>query len=155
MANLTLWRLTKKTYADSAFSGEGARLYGGRFNSKGTRVVYTSEHLALALVETLAGLTDYDDLYQYVFFSVQIADTAAEDLASDDLPVDWNSRPPAREAQKVGDAWIQERRSLALRVPSVVVPYSHNVLLNPEHDAFDDLDIGAPEELPVDERLVE
>lgn len=64
----TLWRITHARYRETAFSGAGARQYGGRFNSAGVPAVYTSESLALALVETLVGLTDVADLWHYVFF---------------------------------------------------------------------------------------
>lgn len=154
MAMRTLWRLIKKEHADAAFTGEGARRYGGRFNSKGTRVVYTAESLPLALLETLVGLTDYADLYDYVFFPVTLTDEHVEALEADELPDNWQARPPRSSSQQVGDAWVRSEQSLALRVPSVVVPYSFNYVLNPDHPAFREVEVGEAEELPVDERLI-
>jgi len=150
----TVWRLTRKTYADDAFSGEGARRFGGRFNSPGTRAIYAAESLALALVETLVGLIDYDDLYQYVFFRVELNTSHVEVLPREDLPDGWDARPPAVASRQVCDAWLGEKRSVALQVPSVVVPYSYNYVLNPGHPAFDEIEVHDPEELPVDPRLV-
>jgi RES domain-containing protein len=155
MALRTVWRLTRRTYADAAFNGEGARRFGGRFNSPGNLAVYTAESLALALIETLVGLTDYEDLYQYVFFRVELDESHVEILPLDDMPGGWDARPPGASSRHVGDAWLGEKRSLALRVPSVVVPYSHNYVLNPEHPAFGELKVHGAEALPVDPRLVE
>lgn len=154
MATKTIWRLTRKKYAGEAFTGEGARRFGGRFNSPGRRVVYAAESLALALVETLVGLTDYEDLYRYVFFRVELGEEHVEALSRDELPEGWDARPPTAVSRQVGDAWLSEERSLALRVPSVVVPYSYNYMLNPEHPSFGEIEVQGAEELPVDPRLV-
>lgn len=154
MAMLTLWRLTKEEYADVAFTGEGARRYGGRFNSKGTPVVYTAESLPLALLEALVSLTDYEDLFRYVFFRIELAGEHVEQLDASKLPEGWDARPPGPVSRQIGDAWLQNARSLALRIPSVVVPYSFNYLLNPAHPAFQAIEVGEAEELPVDRRLL-
>jgi RES domain-containing protein len=154
MALRIMWRLTRKKYASEAFTGEGARRFGGRFNSSGTRAVYAAESLALALVETLAGLTDYADLYRYVFFRVELDKEHVEAVSSEDLPKGWDARPPTGATRQVGNTWLSDRRSLALRVPSVVVPYSYNYVLNPKHPAFSELEVQGSEELPVDPRLV-
>lgn len=149
----TLWRLTRRDYANTAFSGDGARRYGGRFNPPGIPVVYTSESLALALVEVLVGLTDYEDLGGYVYFRVSVPDEAIETLPETSLPDRWNARPPERASQKVGETWATSGRSLGLSVPSVVVPHSCNVLLNPRHRSMGELDVEGPEPMPVDARL--
>lgn len=154
MATKTIWRLTRKKYAGEAFTGEGARRFGGRFNSPGMRAVYAAESLALALVETLVGLTDYEDLYRYVFFRIELGEGHVEALSRDELPEGWDARPPTGATRQVGDAWLREERSLALRVPSVVVPYNYNYMLNPEHPAFSDIEVHDAEELPVDPWLV-
>lgn len=150
----TVWRLERKRYARTAFTGEGARLYGGRFNSKGTPVVYAAENLPLALLETLVGLTDYEQLYQYVFYRAEMPEEMIEDLLESDLPSGWDAHPPAAPSQRIGDEWAQSGRSLALRVPSVIVPYSFNYVINPEHPDFEALTISEAEALPVDDRLV-
>lgn len=152
---MTVWRLERKTFAQAAFTGEGARLYGNRFNSKGTAVVYAAESLPLALLETLVGLTDYDQLHQYVFFRAELPAGRIQELEADALPSGWDAHPPAGASKHVGDDWISEERSLALRVPSVVVPYSYNYLLNPAHPAFEEVQVHESETLPVDERLIQ
>ena len=155
MATKTIWRLTRKDYADEAFSGEGARRFGGRFNSPGMRAVYVAESLALALAETLVGLTDYEDLYRYVFFRVELDNSHIEALPREKLPEGWDARPPRAVSRQVGDTWLREGQHLALRVPSVVVPHSYNYVINPEHPAFDEIEVEGAEELPVDPRLVD
>lgn len=154
MAKLTVWRVTHRRYGDSAFSGEGARQYGGRFNSPGTLVVYTSENLPLALLETLTGLERYDQLRSYVFFRAQLAEELVSSFSEKDLPEGWDRYPPPPGSQQIGDRWTSREESVALRVPSVVVPYSYNYLLNPSHPAFDEIEIGAGEPFPVDQRLL-
>jgi len=151
----TLWRLTKRSYAASAFSGEGARLYGGRFNPPGTPVVYTSESLALAVVETLTTLPSYQDLEQYLYVRVDVPDAEnhVHTLSPDDFPDGWDQRPPGPPSQRPGKAWVEAQETLACAVPSVVIPHSWNVLLNPAHPAMGDLKIHEPEAFPVDDRL--
>lgn len=153
MASLTVWRIERKRYADSAFTGDGARLYGNRFNSKGTPVVYVAESLPLALLETLVGLTDYGQLHQYVFFRAELPQERIETWTAQDLPSGWNAHPPTSASKRVGDVWAASKRSLGLRVPSVIVPYSYNYLVNPLHPAFAEVRVHAEERLPVDERL--
>ena len=154
MARLAVWRLERKKYAATAFTGEGARLYGNRFNSKGTPVIYAAESLPLALLETLVGLTDYGQLYQYVFFRAELPERCIEDLIAGALPSGWDAHPPTPVSKRIGDAWAASERSLALRVPSVVVPYSYNYLINPAHPAFEEVQVHEAETLPVDKRLV-
>ncbi len=154
MAELTVWRLTHQRYSDSAFSGEGARQYGGRFNSPGTAVVYTSESLALALLKTLTGLERYAQLHHYVFFQARLPEKRVSEVSEADLPEGWNHHPPPSLVQQVGDRWAAREESVALRVPSVVVPYSYNYLLNPTHGAFREIEIGTGESLPIDRRLI-
>jgi RES domain-containing protein len=154
MADLTVWRLTKEQYSGSAFSGEGARQHGGRFNSPGISVVYTAGSLPLALVEMMTGLERYDQLRRYVFFRVGIPQGQLSKLEAEDLPDGWDRHPPSSRSQRIGDRWVSREESAVLRVPSVAVPYSYNYLLNPLHEAFDDIEIGQAEPFPVDERLI-
>lgn len=154
MADLTVWRLTHERYTDSAFDGEGARQHGGRFNSPGTAVVYASESLPLALLETLTGLERYAQLHRYVFFRATLDEGLAAEPPEKTLPEGWDEHPPPSEAQQVGNRWAASEESVALRVPSVVVPYSYNYLLNPIHPAFEAVEIGPAEPFPVDRRLL-
>jgi RES domain-containing protein len=149
------WRIVKARYGAVAFDGEGARLHGGRWNSPGVPLVYTSESPALAALELLLGLSDSTALGGFVLLSVEIPDGAIVDLETARLPPSWKSFPAPPELAQLGDTWAKTRASLALRVPTVVVPYQSNILLNPLHDDFSSLRFGEPEPFAFDERLLE
>lgn len=148
-----VWRLVKETHADSAFSGEGARRGGGRFNSPGRPVVYTSESLALAELEILVHLPTSRLLASYVAFRALLPDEAIETLDRATLPSNWRESPVPRSVQAVGDAWLQSESSLALRVPSAVVPAEDNVLINPDHPGVEEMTIEGPFDPDIDDRL--
>ena len=149
-----VWRLVKEKYADSAFSGEGARQGGGRFNSPGRPVVYTSESLALAELEILVHLPTSRLLDSYVAFRAHLPDGAVRALDRARLPSNWRESPVPRSVQAVGDAWLKSEPSLALRVPSAVVPAEDNVLINPEHPRFEEVTIDGPLDPDIDDRLM-
>jgi Uncharacterized conserved protein len=148
-----VWRLVKEKYAGSAFSGEGARQGGGRFNSPGRPVVYTSESLALAELEIMVHLPTSHLLASYVAFRARLPDETVETLDRATLPSNWRQSPVPRSVQAVGDAWLQSGSSLALRVPSAVVPAEDNVLINPQHARFEEVTVGGPLDPDIDDRL--
>jgi RES domain-containing protein len=146
------WRLTKTRHVDTAWTGEGARRAGGRWNSPGVAVIYASEALSLALVEVLVHLPP-GLLPSYSAMPLEYDATLVETLPAADLPADWRDSPPPASAQALGDAWVRQARSAILRVPSVVVPHEWNLLLNPTHPDFPRVKRGAPERFPFDPRL--
>ncbi len=148
-----VWRLVKEKHADSAFRGEGARRGGGRFNSPGRPVVYTSESLALAELEILVHLPTSRLLASYVAFRARLPDEAIETLDRAALPSNWRESPVPRSVQAVGDAWLQSESSLALRVPSAVVPAEDNVLITPDHPGGEEMTIEGPFDPDIDDRL--
>jgi RES domain-containing protein len=137
------WRLTRHAFAD--LSGTGAREYGGRWNSRGRPVVYLAEHPALAVLEVRVHLDLPFDLLpeDYVLLRVGLPDGIAAALV-DELPSD----PIA-----AGDEWLSGGATAMMRVPSVLVPRAHNLLLNPLHR--DSAGARALEVIPFafDERL--
>lgn len=149
---LVAWRLTKTKHLAAAWDGEGARRNGGRWNSVGVRVVYASATLSLALVEILVHLPS-GVLPAYSAVPVEIDESLVETLEAAALPSRWQDHPPPPEAQAVGDRWVAEARSVALRVPSVIVPGESNYALNPDHPGFARLRIGAALPFPFDTRL--
>lgn len=149
---MRLFRLTHRRDPEEAFSGEGARRVAGRWHPAGTAVVYTSTSVSLALLETVvhldvAALAVVTSLYQ-----VEVPDALVEvpDLAA--LPADWNHPRRSDLARAFGAAWAASGRSLALAVPSVVVPQERNVLLNPGHPAFARLAVEGPTAFVYDQR---
>ncbi|MCM2316263.1 MAG: RES family NAD+ phosphorylase [Thermoanaerobaculia bacterium] len=150
---LTIWRLTKTKYLASAWDGEGARVVGGRWNSVGTPVVYTSATLSLALVETLVHLPS-GVLPAYTAIPIELDESLVTILESLVLPTNWRDDPPPASTQALGDAWVFRAEGAALKVPSVVVPEEFNYVLNPNHADFARASIGLPRPFPFDPRLV-
>ena len=151
---ITAWRLLKSRHARSAFDGEGARLYGGRWNSRGTRVAYASDSVALAALEVLAHLQSTAVLQAYSLVAIGFPESVVETLEVASLPADWRRFPAPAENQAIGDRWVAEGRSLALRVPSAIVPSASNYLINPAHPEFAAVVIQAPERFAFDPRLL-
>lgn len=151
--SISAWRIVKQKLARSAFSGEGARLYGGRWNSPGRSLVYTSESRALALAEILVHLEFPGALSRYVVFEVEIDQSTVTALDPGELPKNWRAEPAPRRLQAIGDGWIASGTSAVLRVPSAVVAGEFNYLLNPLHPDFSRLVIHGPERFSIDRRL--
>lgn len=136
------WRITKEKHAKSAFSGDGARLYGGRWNSPGTSIIYTAQTQSLAVLEVLVHLDSPELLSKYLLFEVVIDASWTEVLDLSHLPRDWKADPAPASVQAIGDAWASAARSAVLRVPSALVPAESSFLLNPRHPDFGKLRIG-------------
>ena len=149
----TVWHITTVRFAATAFSGEGARLYGGRWNPKGFEMVYTAESRSLALLEML--VQDAPLRARYVLIAARLPDTVSVvHLNQADLPADWR-KPEQRDAlQRIGRDWLGQRQSAVLAVPSAVVPAERSYLLNPGHPDFARIIIGEPEALETDLRLI-
>jgi RES domain-containing protein len=150
----TAWRIVKTKHVTGAFDGIGARRSGGRWNSVGVSVVYLSESISLALLEIIVHLDDSGVLPAYSLFEVTIPPRLIEVLDRSALPPDWRETPPPPELAVIGDAWVAGQRSVALEIPSAVVPTESNYLLNPNHPDFPSITIGPARPYPFDERLV-
>jgi RES domain-containing protein len=148
------WRITKAKYANNAFDGEGARLYGGRWSSPGTRVVYVADSLALATLEILVHLQNTRTLADYVVFRSDFSAESVQILPEGDWPNRWRAYPSPADVQAVGDRWIRAARTPLLRVPSAVIPQECNYLLNPAHADFTRIAIAGPFPLDIDPRLL-
>ena len=151
---ITAWRLVKSRHAAAAFDGEGARLYGGRWNSPGTRVAYASDSIALAALEVLAHLQSTAVLQAYSLVSLSFPDESVELLPTTSLPGRWRRFPSSPENQAIGDQWVAQGRSLILRVPSAIIPSAANYLINPAHPEFSRVVIARPERFVFDPRLL-
>jgi RES domain-containing protein len=148
------WRIVRAARVNSAFTGEGARVYGGRWNSRGTPVIYVSEHESLAALELFVHLTPLspDDLYRS--FRLEWEDKLTEYFAVKNLPPNWNSEPPTLQTMQIGDDWVHAGKSVALGVPSVVTGSEMNFLLNPKHPDFRKIKISQPIDYRFDSRLL-
>lgn len=148
------WRIVQAHLSNHAFTGEGARRYGGRWNSKGIAVVYTSSSISLAVLEILVHIPIYGILKEYVHIPVEFDQKFVVSLKRDDLPGNWNSDPAPRAAKQIGDSWVESRESVILEVPSAIVPTEKNFLVNPAHPDFKKLKIGSPTKFEFDPRLI-
>ncbi len=147
------WRLVGSTYSDAAFDGEGASRYPGRWNYEGQPAVYLSDSRALAVLEVLAGLRKAKYLADYVLFRVEIPEDLIAVRRLQDLPDGWANLPPGTSSRQVGSAWIESRDSVALRVPSVIVPAESNIVLNTAHPGFGRVLVDPEGPFPLDSRF--
>jgi len=150
---VTAWRIVKRKLAKSAFTGEGARLYGGRWNSPGIAIVYTAESRSLAALEMVVHLGSSELLDHYVVFEVGIDESLITKVNPSHLPRNWRADPRPMKVLEIGDAWAEARTSAVLQVPSAILPPEHNFLLNRHHHDFSKLIIGKPSLFHFDPRL--
>ncbi|WP_018990058.1 RES family NAD+ phosphorylase [Aromatoleum toluclasticum] len=149
---LTVWRLVTARFADSAFSGEGARLYGGRWNRKGVPMVYTAATQSLAMLEML--VQDEPLRARYVAIPAKIPSGLRIDrVVVDELPGDWRSPAARQHLQDLGSDWAKRNSAAVLAVPSALIPSETNYLLNPLHPSFARIAIGEAQEFITDLRL--
>jgi RES domain-containing protein len=151
---ITTWRIVKAKHAAGAFDGEGARVEGGRWNSPGTPVVYTSQSAALAVLEMLVHLGRSSILHAYVLIPCTFDEAVISRLDRKRLPKDWRSYPPPPELQLIGDEWVKRGTSAGLEVPSVVIETDSNYLLNPHHRDFHAIRVKDPQPFEFDLRLL-
>ncbi|MCK5542442.1 MAG: RES domain-containing protein [Desulfobacterales bacterium] len=150
---ITAWRIVKKTYINNVLDGEGARLYGGRWNSPGTAMIYAAENLSLATLEMLVNLSSEILLNLFAAVPILFEEKYIQKLKT--LPGGWDEIPAGHFSKTIGDDWIEKRESLVLEVPSVIISLEHNYLINPMHPDFLKLKIGEPFNFGFDERLKE
>ena len=150
---ITAWRIVKRKHARTAFTGEGARRYGGRWNSPGTAIVYTAESQSLAALEMVVHLDSSELLRNYVVFEVGIDESLVVKIGLAQLPRNWRADPPPPRVREVGDAWAKAATPAVLQVPSTTLPAEHNFLLNPHHPDFPKLVIGRSFSFQFDARL--
>jgi RES domain-containing protein len=147
------WRITQQKHAKTAFSGDGARLYGGRWNSPGVAMVYAAQSQSLAVLEVLVHLEGPELLRKYVFLEATFDPSLVIELDRPSLPKNWRSDPVPKAVQAIGDRWALSGESAVLRVPSVLVPDESNFLLNPRHPDFAKITVSRPNAFRFDGRL--
>ena len=151
---LTGWRIVPEEQAATAFNGEGARLYGGRWNSVGVAMVYASEHKSLAALEVRVHIDTTSKIKRFKSFAFQFDESLLELFRPALLPEDWWQEPPPPSLQQLGDAWVVSAKSPILAVPSVIIPDELNYLLNPNHPDFARIKLERPSDFTFDPRLL-
>lgn len=149
---MKLYRIAEEQFARD-LTGEGARLYGGRWNPKGIPMIYTAESVALAALEVLVRLATPKHYCRVIY---DIPESASMETVTDaDLPTNWLLPYPNTRLIELGKRWSQERRSLLLQVPSAVVRgEGWNYLINPLHPEFSTVTIIDNAPFEYDFRLV-
>jgi RES domain-containing protein len=151
---LTAWRIVKRRYAANAFEGDGARLFGGRWNSPGVPMVYVASTRALAALEQLVHLDRATLLSSFVLIPCEFDEQLVTDLDLALLPDEWRREPPPSELAVMGDQWIKNAVSAVLSVPSAVIGEEKNFLLNPAHSDSLTIKTGDLVDFEFDRRLI-
>ncbi len=151
---LHAWRIIKAKNVATAFSGSGAKTYGGRWNSVGTGVIYAAGSASLAILEMLVHLQAPEFMRRFVIFKLTFDESLVTAMAPANLPKSWQRSPAPASAQAIGDNWVSIGTSAILRLPSAIVPTEHNYLLNPSHRDFAKIGIATAEPIKFDPRLV-
>lgn len=152
---MVVWRIARQPY--QALDGEGARLYGGRWNSPGRPVIYTSESLSLAALEYLVHvdpLTTPNDLVAMEIEVPHEAGLGAGATADRFTDPDWRDYPAPDWQAELGDEWLGDGTFLWLAMPSAIVPDERNVLVNPRHVRMRDVRVVSTRPFGFDKRLL-
>jgi RES domain-containing protein len=149
-----VFRLLRAAYARAPFDGEGAYRYGGRWSSPGTRLVYTSEHQSLAMLEYFVHLDPEDAPDDLVLATADVPDNLSrERLPARDLLARWRDTPAPPELAQIGDEFVKKAETCVLLVPSALAVNENNWLINPQHLEFRKITQHAPEPLRYDPRM--
>lgn len=136
-------------------SGEGAKLYGGRWNSKDNAMLYTAYSPSLAMLEFVCNAGNLARTKQTALLTLQLtAKVKTEILTVNDLPTDWQKVPSPDALKRIGDNWLKSGSTLMLKVPSAIIPFEHNCLINPMHKDFSKLIIEDIVALDIDNRIL-
>jgi RES domain-containing protein len=147
------YRIAKIRYIND-LSGSGAKRYGGRWNHKGTSMIYTSENRALATVEYLVHVPLSIVPAHLSLVTLQIPDKITpKAISKSDLPGNWREYPAPSKLAELGTNWANKNEALLLRVPSAVVEHEYNILINPLHPDMKHVSIAQIERYTVDKRL--
>lgn len=140
-----VFRLQKAKFssAENILSGYGAELFGGRWNSVGNALVYTSATPELALLETLVHLEEFyfDELPAHVLATIEVPESAIIRVEVEELPNGWDSIYTSPTTQQFTNDWFKQQSSLIMAIPSVIVPMSFNYLINPNHPRMQEIKV--------------
>jgi len=147
-----VFRLSKSKFAKD-LSEKGAELAGGRWNSKGNALIYTSESRALCTAEIAVHIPLGIIPSNYDIISIKIPDKLIQVLDTSILTNKWKRFPHSEETQKIGDKFLADNEFVALKVPSSVIQDENNIVINPKHPKFKEIKILSIEPYAFDERL--
>ena len=150
---MILYRLSKAKYSDD-LTGKGAEITGGRWNSKGTAIIYTCPSRALCTLEVAVHLPLSIVPKDYMMTTIEIVENPSiKSITEAQLPQDWQSFPYSKLTQKIGDQFVEKGNYLLLKVPSAIVQGDYNYLINPHQKTFKNVRIKSKVLFPFDNRL--
>lgn len=147
---MMVYRIAANLHSDD-LSGTGAKMFGGRWNSVGIPMLYSSEHISLSLLELLVHARGRYFNATLDLITIKIPDNIAP-AALGTLKLHWEKDPGY--TQFIGDAFIRNNQNLLLRVPSAVVQQEFNYIINPQHSDFKKIKIADKNNFVPDERLL-
>jgi RES domain-containing protein len=150
---MRVFRLCKARYSDSVLSGDGGLHADGRWHTHGRPIVYCASSESLAVLELRVHIGAFLPRDGFVMHEIDFPDTLIEIMDPQQLPIGWNGVPHSHVSQAVGDAWLKQRRSTALRLPSIQSKTEFNLLLNPKHENAKSLIIRSTRAYEFDPRL--
>jgi len=152
---MIVYRIAKSLPRAQDISGMGAFKNGGRWNSKGTYMLYTSVNSSLAYLENLAHFDESNFPPNLYIAEIEVADdTLIYTLPDGKYPVRWQQQDNL-ENKIIGDRWMAKKQFLAYKVSSAINPSEFNFLLNPLYPGYHDkLTVNAVEPIIVDARLI-
>jgi RES domain-containing protein len=148
---LRVYRFVSTRFPDG-LSCEGARRYGGRWNSKGVAVLYCATSESLAMLELRVHSPHPYPRTRWKF-TLEVPEDALTSIEVEALPRGWNQLPPGPVSKRIGDAWVAANSTLGLLVPSVVASDEKNLVLNPSHPRFQEVSILTKRRVALDKRL--
>jgi RES domain-containing protein len=152
---VSAWRIDRRKWQKTSFSGSGAQLEGGRWNSAGVAVVYASRNLSMAALEKFVHFSSpLPARQQFVAFALRFHEVEVEVFPVRRLAKGWNQKPPIAVSQSIGDEWFHARRTAILQLPSAIIPEEANFLLNPLHPDFPRIRIAPAQPFTFDSRLL-
>ncbi|MBN7812529.1 RES family NAD+ phosphorylase [Algoriphagus sp. H41] len=149
---MQVYRLTKSKYAGD-ISGTGAAINPGRWNRKGSPVLYTGINPEIALLETIVHLPPMLSPVLDML-TLEIPDDSTLTLQDSDLPANWSDYPAPTILSEIGQRWIENGKQLALQVPSCIIKTSSILVLNCQHPKYREVKIVERTPFPLDPRLI-
>jgi RES domain-containing protein len=148
---MLVYRITGKKHAED-LTGLGAAMFGGRWNKKGSPVLYTGENKEIALLETIVH-TPSLLIPELDILTLEIPDDSITAIEIYQLPKNWKVYPAPTILSEIGEKWINEGKTIALRVPSCIIHSSHNYILNCKHQAYSRVRLIERKNFEFDSRL--
>ncbi len=149
---MIVYRITGKKHSDD-LSGSGVAMYGGRWNKRGTPVIYAGESKEIALLETIVH-TPLMIFPKLDIIILEIPDDSLTTIAIDMLPSNWASCPAPTVLSEIGEDWVNESKTIALKVPSCIIHSAHNIILNCRHKEFSKVRLVDKKNFKFDSRLI-